>query len=200
MGLYSKINKANFERILKNKGYAYFTNGAYNMNIIGVRSNERVNNNTFDDFIIVEYKNSDGNKCRHIFTATTNPGVSSLRNPINSSGCAILVPNQYRSTWSFGLHKGKYKALVQCRPVKVYRDNNKNNVLDYDVPIDSGMFGINIHKAGTNSKLVDNWSAGCQVFAKSSDFNTFMSIISMQEHCGLGNKFTYTLLDEKDLD
>ena len=76
---------------------------------------------------------------------------------------------------------------------------NKDNVLDYNSKCESGMFGINIHKAGVNSKLVDNWSAGCQVFKTWSDFDTFMTLCHLQEQCGKSNKFTYTLIDEKDL-
>ena len=59
-----------------------------------------------------------------------------------------------------------------------------------------GSFGINIHKAGKDSKDVDQWSAGCQVFQKSDDFNEFMGLA--RKHKNLyGNKFTYTLIDER---
>ena len=60
------------------------------------------------------------------------------------------------------------------------------------------MFGINIHKAGDASIVVDGWSAGCQVLARKFDFNELMNLV----HCAVpiwGNKFTYTLLEEKDL-
>ena len=199
MTLERKIVKTNFKKLFEKKGYTYFSNGSYNINIIGVRTNKNINKNDFCDFIVVEFLNSDGNLCQYRFHATTTPGIASLINPINPKGCAILVPAQYRGAFTFGRHKNKYEALVQCKPLTVSRDYNKDNVLDYISKRETGMFGINIHKAGVNSKLVDNWSAGCQVFKIWSDFDTFMTLCHLQEQCGKGNKFTYTLIDEKDL-
>lgn len=199
MTLERKIVKTDFKKLFEKKGYTYFDNGSYNINIIGVRANKNINKNDFCDFIVVEFLNSDGNLCQYRFHATTTPGLASLTNPVNPKGCAILVPNQYRGAFTFGRHKNKYEALVQCKPLPVSRDYNKDNVLDYNSKCESGMFGINIHKAGVNSKLVDNWSAGCQVFKTWSDFDTFMTLCHLQEQCGKGNKFTYTLIDEKDL-
>ena len=45
----------------------------------------------------------------------------------NVKGTAILVPGQYRGAYKIGFHKGKYKALVQAKPVKLYIDNDKDN-------------------------------------------------------------------------
>lgn len=199
MTLERKIVKTDFKKLFEKKGYTYFDNGSYNINIIGVRANKNINKNDFCDFIVVEFLNSDGNLCQYRFHATTTPGIASLVNPVNPKGCAILVPDQYKGAFTFGRHKNKYEALVQCKPLTVARDYNKDNVLDYNSKRETGMFGINIHKAGVNSKLVDNWSAGCQVFKIWSDFDTFMTLCHLQEQCGKGNKFTYTLIDEKDL-
>ena len=65
--------------------------------------------------------------------------------------------------------------------------------------IDTGMFGINIHKAGIASTIVDGWSAGCQVLAKTDEYEIFMDLCRKQKLAGYGDKFTYTLLEEKDL-
>lgn len=201
MDLETKVKKANFENILSKKGYAYFTKGTYNLNIIGIRSNARTNNNVFDDFIVIEYCNSKGKKCKDIYPITTNPGTYYLKTPMNNKGCAILVLGQYRGCWTIGKHKGQYEALVQRKPIKVYRDNNKDSVLDCTTsPVEEGIFGVNIHKAGVNSVLVNNWSAGCQVFKKSADFYNFMTLCKLQTKAGFGSNFTYTLIDEKDLE
>jgi hypothetical protein len=68
-----------------------------------------------------------------------------------------LVEGQYKDTHKIDFHQKEYKALCQrLGPVKVYRDNNKNNKLDLNSKtIVSGNFGINIHKAGVNSTEVD---------------------------------------------
>ena len=198
--LFEKIKSADFSKILVDKGYVYFNKGKYNLNIIGVRkSGDKVTNN-FDDFIVVEYIDMYGIKTREVFAANTDPGLSSIINPISSKGCAILVPGQYRSCWKLGYHKGKYEAIVQYKPVKVYRDNNKDKVYDFDSKtIEEGIFGINIHKAGDNSTIVNGWSAGCQVLAKRKDFDKLMKLAHYQISQGYGKLFTYTLINEEDL-
>lgn len=198
--LLEKIKSADFSKILVNKGYVYFNKGKYNLNIIGVRkSGDKVTNN-FDDFIVVEYIDMYGIKTREVFAATTDPGLSSIINPISSKGCAILAPGQYRSCWKLGYHKGKYEAIVQYKPVKVYRDNNKDKVYDFDSKtIEEGIFGINIHKAGDNSTIVNGWSAGCQVLARKKDFDKLMKLAHYQISQGHGKLFTYTLINEEDL-
>lgn len=198
--LYNKVLNYNFENLFKNKGYAYFKNGAYNLNIIGVRASGAVITNSFDDILLIIYKTPTGTWNRQLYQITTDPGQFYMNKPCNSKGTAILVPGQYRGAYKIGVHRGKYKALCQNKPVKVYRDNNKDFVYDYDPnSLDEGMFGINIHKAGTLSKRVDTWSAGCQVFASEPEFRAFMNYCNKQIKYGHGDTFTYTLLKEEDL-
>ena len=203
------IEKTDFEALFKKKGYIFFVNNDYNVNIIGIRNllnatkqgdvYKNVQRDQFDDALILLYK-VDGKWKKEIFDITTDPGLKLLKNPSNSNGTAILVPGQYRSTYRIDLHNGKYKALCQrAGLVKVYRDKNKNNVLDMDPKtIQSGYFGINIHKAGITSELIGGYSAGCQVFKKVADFNHFMDIINKAKD-RYGNLFTYTLITTEDL-
>jgi len=93
-----------------------------------------------------------------------------------------------------GQHKG-YPALQQHKPCIVIRDNNEDDILDFNGEEDFGLFGINHHKAGLNSRQVDKWSAGCQVFSHSADFEEFMSICYAAKN-KWGNSFTYTLIEE----
>ena len=92
----------------------------------------------------------------------------------------------------------KYQALCQrLGDVTVWRDKNRD--MDFDEIIrDTGMFGINIHKAGTVSNFVENWSEGCQVFKRTKDFNDFMVLINRAKEIH-GNHFTYTLLISSDI-
>ena len=48
--LQQKCQNYNFEKLFKQKGYAYFTNGNYNLNIIGIRNltNGNIQDNTFE--------------------------------------------------------------------------------------------------------------------------------------------------------
>jgi len=188
---------------VESKGYKWFESGNYNLNIVGVRNSETHGKvtNKFDDCITVSY-NIDGEEKFHCFSATTDPGSHWERNLLNKDGVAILVPNQYRSSHEIRKHQGKYEALCQKKPVKVYRDNNKDSKYDMlEENIHEGIFGINIHKAGSRingSTQIDKWSAGCQVFSKESDFNQLMGLAYKAKDL-YGNSFTYTLIESKDL-
>lgn len=200
--LIEKIKNADFSKIFNNLNYAYFTNGEYNLNIIGVRANmdNRVTNR-YDDVIVVEYK-ENGKLIRKMWDITTEPGSKLMRNPSNSKGTAILVPGQYRGVYKIDLHRGKYKALCQRNgSVKVYRDKDRDNVYDCDVnTIDKGWFGINIHRSNETytRTTIDGYSAGCQVFNNPKDFAEFMKLVEKSASI-YGNKFTYTLITEDDL-
>ena len=184
------------------KGYSFFTKGVYNLNIIGIRSNN-AEPNRFDDMIIVLYRDEEFNWQIFKAEATTDPGRYWLLNPMNIDGTAILTEGQHKGAWVIGLHKGKYKALVQrTNEVTVYRDRNRDNKLDFDKnSIQSGYFGINIHRA---SKIhltlhVDKWSAGCQVIQDSEKFDEFISLCKKQvTHTGY-KTFSYTIINEEDL-
>ncbi len=63
---------------------------------------------------------------------------------------------------------------------------------------ETGVFGINIHKAGVDSARVDDWSHGCQVFKRVKDFDEFMKIINKAKDIH-GNHFTYTLIESNDI-
>ncbi len=200
--LRSKIYNYNFEKLFKQKGYAYFTKGAYNLNIIGIRTNnDNKVTNKFDDYLIVIYRTNQNKLMKLIYNITTKPGLTIMLKPENSKGTAILVPNQYRGCWQLGLHKGQYTALCQRKPVKVYRDNNKDAIYDLEPKkIDEGIFGINIHRANQAyvRQTIDMYSAGCQVFQEPNQFNSFINVCKKQKEL-YGNSFTYTLIEEKDL-
>ena len=166
------------------------------INVIGVRNlamGRRVTNK-FDDMIYVAYKELGS---WHLFSApiTSDPGSYYVRKKLlNPKGVAILKAGQHLNVYAIRLHQGKYEALCQTYgPVTVYRDANKDETYDLKVT-ESGSFGINIHKAGSDSQNVDNWSAGCQVFKRGRDFDGFMKIIRAYKE-RTKNIFTYTLLE-----
>ena len=188
------------KQVLESKGYAFFTNGVYNLNIIGIR-NPNLVANSFDDTMVVIYK-IGGEWITKVYAITTDAGTYWLKNPMSNKGTAILVPNQYRGVYSIDLHNNKYLALCQRNgKVEVYRDNDKDLILDMDsAKIEKGMFGINIHRSNpfNESLKVDKFSAGCQVFKRVKDFNEFMEICQKSKALW-GNSFTYTLIKESDL-
>lgn len=199
MSLANKCANADFKNIFAKKGYTFFTKGEYNLNIIGVRHKGSKITNHFDDCLVVIYNTGNEKNVRRVFTCTTLPGKKAMEHPLQVKGTAILKPGQYRGAYKIGYHKGKYKALCQAKPLPVYRDGNKDDNFDLNpLSIDKGIFGINIHKAGDNSTLVDGWSYGCQVLSKSLDFNALMRLVERSASI-YGNSFTYTLINEEDL-
>ena len=170
----------------------------YELNIVGVRADSTIPNR-FDDEIHVFFKNNTNQWIHYIFPATTDPGTYWLRNPMHPQGTAILQQGQYKGAYQIGLHRNKYYALVQRKPVSVLRDYDRNATLDFlNGRLDTGMFGVNIHRASVNgtTKTVDNYSAGCQVFANINDFNRFMQLCEKHKEL-YGNSFTYTLIDKR---
>jgi len=190
------------QAVVTAKGYKWFNddaNKSYDVNIIGIRNSafgQKVTN-MFDDLLTVSFKDEKGVWQYFEWAATTEPGKKGVMQYHNSKGVARLIPNQYRTTWAIDKHQGKYDALCQrLNNVDVWRDNNKNLTFD-EILKDSGMFGINIHKAGQDSTWVENWSEGCQVFKRVKDFDEFMKICKKAAKIH-GNKFSYTLLESKD--
>lgn len=182
---------------LRLKTYEIY-NKPYRLNIVGIRSATTVPNR-FDDEIHVFFKNNSNQWVHYIFPATTDPGTYWLKNPLNPQGTAILSKGQYQDSYQIGLHRGKYYALVQSKPVTVLRDYDRNAILDFNNgKPETGMFGINIHHASVNgtTKTVDNYSAGCQVFANINEFNLFMQLCERHKLL-YGNSFTYTLIDKR---
>ena len=192
---------------LKAKGYKWFTSNNYDVNIVGVR-NANTNNevtNRFDDHLTISYKNENGEWNFHCFEAPTDPGSHwTEKQLLNKNGVAILKEGQYRGSHKIGLHQGKYEALRQQRPLKVYRDGDRDDTYDFiEENVHEGIYGINIHRAtareGGKSVQVDKWSAGCQVIAANADFKLFMEICRKARDVW-GNSFTYTLINSNDID
>ena len=201
----SKFTREQIQKAVEGKGYKYFTSDNYDVNIIGIRNSETGGKvtNKFDDWVTLSYKDENGKWFYHEFEATTDPGSHWEKNLLNKDGVAILVPGQYRGSHTIGLHQGKYEALRQHKPLKVYRDNNKDGKYDFlEENIHEGIYGINIHRAtsreGGKSVQIDKWSAGCQVIAANADFKLFMELVNKAAKL-YGNSFTYTLIESKDI-
>lgn len=198
----------NAEELFGRFGYKYYVSH-YSVNIYAIRKNNP-ELNKFDDYLFLDFMDYDL-KCHftYRYNCTTVPGDDFLDDKMsNKDGTFILLPStvnhgrQYKFKTGV-MHKGKYECLGEKEPVIGYRDNNKDGKLTLDYDDESRLFEntngtIHIHKAGLNSTLVDRWSAGCQVFAFSYDWNNFMYNIKRSESF-YGNTFTYTLFQESDL-
>ena len=197
--------KEQIETAVKAKGYVWFEdkeNKSYDVNIVGVRNTSpavyKKVTNVFDDCLTISFKDETGNWQFYCWMGTCDPGKKGVQQFSNKKGVARLVPGQYRGVWKIDKHQGKYDALCQRNGnVTVWRDANKDLVFE-ETTKDTGMFGINIHKAGQDSTWVENWSEGCQVFKRVKDFDVFMSICKKASKVW-GNKFSYTLIESTDI-
>ena len=178
---------------MRKKNYVIYEK-PYQLNIVGVR-NAQSQPNKFDDSIFVFFKDDKNDWVSYEYPATTDTGMFYLLNPMSNLGAAMLKEGQYVNAYAQGIHR-TYPALVQVKPVTTYRDYDRDAIFDIFTKETTGEYGINIHKAGANSQDVDNWSAGCQVFQKSADFNEFMKMTDKHRNL-YGNSFTYTLIDER---
>jgi hypothetical protein len=186
-------------KILKSKGFKLYER-PYQLNIVAYRS-RHLRSNAFDDEIHVFYTNDEGKWIYHIFKGTTDPGQFWLNNPMNPQGTAFLKKGQYENAYAIGYHRGVYEALVQVKEVTVIRNYDRRglfNLLETGLE-DTGIFGINIHRASQTgtTKSIDRYSAGCIVFSNIEDYRQFIQLakIHRQRH---GNVFTLTLVDFRD--
>lgn len=191
---------AELRTICKEKGYAFFENGDYNLNIIAVR-NDDLFDNRFTDTLYVAYK-VKGVWQLLVIDWTTMPGTyGGVYNPINVlgiTGTAVLKEAQYRGAYQFindsnNVYGAPY--FQQVRLVTVYRDGDKDENFDRDMPQQTGLFGIMLHAMG-NGDFINNWSTGCQG-SKWSNFMEFVKIVRVAVSI-YGPIFTYTLLHKND--
>jgi hypothetical protein len=175
------------EELFKQKGYIFFK-GELNVNLFAMR--KAVNTNIFDDEIYMVYEEG-GQKIVKMWPCTTEAGKHYLNSPMNPKGTAIIVPGQYRGAYAIGRHTN-YEALRQQKPLKYWRDSDRDSIHDLGGKIYEEIGYTNIHKAGADSSQVDRWSAGCIVFKRVKDFNEMMSIAKKASK-KYSNSFTFTL-------
>lgn len=183
------FKREQIQSALSNLKYTYFEKGNFNINIVGIRNSstgKRVTN-LFDDVITVSFQ-ENGHWKYYQWPCTVD----------NGDGSARLVEGQYRGSFTVGLHQGKYEALRQCKPLKVYRDFNLKDGTYDETKVYNDVAGLNIHKAGVDSQQVNGWSEGCQVFKRAVDFEAFMAIVRKASVIH-GKIFTYTLIKSKDI-
>jgi hypothetical protein len=187
--------------IMADKGYKFF-NSAWSVNVIGIRNPESTNK--FGCTMCIAYRDDNFQPIVEYFPCTTVPGTHWLLNPLSSNGAAIIMEGQYRGVYKVGIHNRSrpsksYAALEQVKPMKYFRDNNKNSIVDANGKVYSGIFKTNIHRASSTwvSQFVDKWSAGCQVITGPENWKKFMKICS-NSTLRYGNSITYTLLNKND--
>jgi hypothetical protein len=183
--------------------YPVFHKGDYNLNLVGIRSPNRIANN-FDDLFVIYYKINNQWQY-HQFPVTLDPGLTYLQTPFSpeakKNGAFIIAPGFYRNLWKLGTFRGQY-ALIQINPVQGYRDNNWNHIIDLDPnTLTKGMFGILFHPHFQNTKIAQkvwNSSAGCIVPQSNDDFQLTINLC-LKAKSIFGNQFSLTILHYEQL-
>lgn len=178
--------------------YVWFNNGDWDFNLFGVRSAERIAN-SYDDLVGIAYK-VDGRQQFHVYPATTDPGLPWLQKPMQVQGCGIMAPGQYRGAYSLGTFMNR-PALIQVGPVSYYRDNNRDNTLDFDAKtLESAVVGAHVHcvGGGFGGTPVGFNSAMCQDLQLLVDMQHLYDTLKEQVKRG-GKTFTYTLFTEDQI-
>jgi hypothetical protein len=188
--------------VIAKKSYKWFDDQP---NIIAIRSNLNVSD-IFNDILCIVYK-KNGVETLYTATITTEPGVTYQKKLLNKDGCWVMMPAQMIDAYTIGLHQSKadHRCLRSTGKIFGLRDNDLNGIAGDDTDavakwVDGTTVGANIHgsnKAGI-TKSIGPWSAGCQVHNDWKKKEEMMDIMDSYKSINSG-KFTYTLIEEKDL-
>ena len=172
--------------------------------------------NKFKDRLWAIWKNDEGQWESKNWAISTLPGLlMDWRKKLKmkkwcstnrKKGLGILVPAQYVNIYKFeeaSSSKGM-KSKPYFRSVGkqlAYRDIKwDSDIITYSNKenLDSGNHGMFIHRGWPGGVNVNNWSEGCQVFSKESDYDQFcnLSRFHIQKN---SNSFNYSLLMSNDI-
>lgn len=215
MRSYEEIKKAVIA-----KGYIWFE-GELNPNLIFERTSDKYTN-AFTDWMYICYQEKGKNKIKSC-RATTKPGLYGEGTILNPKmiegivGTAVVVPNQYKGLWHMSffnrLEEGiscmsgnphLCPSLRQIGDVTVWRDGNKDLMIDKDAPkTTGGHYGINCHYMGNDQtpKIysddnLNNWSLGC--FGAPLEDIYYLFLVLKYCSAKTGNIISMTLLETKD--
>lgn len=183
---------------LKDEGYRIFDR-LFELNIVGLRkANSRPGH--FDDELHVFAKVSDSEWVHHVFNIVTDPGTYWMNKKGKPKNSLMLAQGQYKDSYAI-LQKSKGTTILkQINPVEVYENYDRKAVIDlFKGKKKKGLFSINFIQAKSNGKylFLSTDMENAQVFQRKEDFVQFIQMCQGHEKL-YGNKFTYTLLDERE--
>lgn len=162
--------------------------------ILGIQSDEDAFNVFDDKFYLFK-----GEKFIMVVTGTTNAGAEGHLNykKYNPGGVAVIKTNEwYYDVWRYGLHKSKMEALRQIRPIKFYRDNDRDGKTEEVGKLYNEIIYANFHtvsydkRKGYILKLIGGWSVACQVCNNVEEYYKIIALTKNQ------NAVSYCLLKE----
>lgn len=203
----------NLKKICQKKGYAFFENGDYNLNIIAVRENDNFENE-FSDTLYVAYKvKGVWELYTSVWTTLAGTlGFGGEKNPLTGQftgtgvdGVAVILEGQYRGAFRFenNLSWLNFPYLRQVKPLKYLRDNDKNGLITRNGKVYEANYQTHLHRM-TNDNVTRNqvntiteaWSQGCNG-SPHPNFKELINLVTLSSQI-YGNIFTYTMLHRKD--
>ena len=149
---------------------------ASDFNQIGVRFPSGPDSDTFNDFFLLYLPAEDR---LFMYAGTTDPGKNAtLKQP---GGAAHLCEGFHPDMWVIDMHandkpKFRHEAFCQrpqfgCKPVKIWRDRNRNGLEDEHVYETRNDIGLNKHRASAIRivESIGDYSWACQVAQNVSD-------------------------------
>lgn len=194
------------EVVMHKLGMKFFT-APWDVTLGGIRTKDN-KSNTFNDWLFSCYHDEDGKKHAVILPGTTDAGLYYRKYPMNIHGTAIIQHGvQHKGVYqlqdpskdhTLRGHMGK-KAFRQIKPMKYWRDADRDEYLDFDGEEAFEIAFTNGHYMGTMGKSVDKWSAGCWG-STIDNMNTIYKNAEEQIKHKLGDTFSFALLHENDFE
>jgi len=197
---------------MQKKEYLIYANTDYGrnkLNIVGIKNVDKNINkpstNYFSDIIVMFYYDDNGIRHERIGRFTSVPGLyyqATAFYPGQKRSIA-MEEGQYVDAYKQGTHINTPLALVQKDKILYRRDKSLNSIYNND-GYEKANNATNIHSSGNYGaddpkKLINNWSAGCQVFRNKSDFDWMGKAASYQIAKTNHKLFTYTLLNIRNI-
>ncbi|MFT6147072.1 MAG: hypothetical protein ACJAV2_004968 [Myxococcota bacterium] len=208
-GMTAHAARPHLLHVAESKGFAVFDRGRWNLNVIGTRHPNRTAG-TYDDVMNVIGLDNNDRWFHRSYAWTLDSGRRGLLKPVNRRGTGIIAEGQYRGAWRLGQHgvsggRTGYRALVQCKPIRVHRDDNRDLVLNTDIPtvMAPALSRINCHASsndpykllGKARKRIGPWSVACMAAELDKDFVEFMQLCERQNETGLGPYVTISIIN-----
>lgn len=188
------------------RGFKLFRNpGEINIVYVeGVDLDGKPNSDAPDRFndlgLLLRFNEAGEPEIIHRAVCTTEPGILATFsvNALRLGGVARIQLTQYLERWKIGWHKKvDHPALVQCAPILVHRDRNRDFIRTRD-PIMPAT-GINHHgtRPGYVAKFVGMFSAGCSVRLHWEENLEFINLLKTDPRyqADADFKFSATYLD-----
>ena len=188
--------------VMKNNNMTVFTK-PFDVTLGGIRTKDNVAN-TFNDWLFASYWNDKKDLISVIVAGTTDAGLTARLKPTNPKGVVIIQHGiQHRGVYrlenpkvmpSERGHKGK-QAFRQIAPMKYWRDNDRDNILETGANEEFTLSFTNGHDMGTKGMQVNNWSEGCWGSTE-KNMKLLYDMGWLQFNNGLGRIFSFAMLHE----